>query len=160
IVNELWNAGISVDISYHDSLGLNDDWSVFKHDYTFAVVLKPRAHDSFVIKVRNLATKAESEVPRSALVALLQGSGKARKESVQYALTSPTEDFETASSVSARQEVIHIPMMSKKGGQRKGNVSMLLEKAASTVSVMNARSKIFVIELTAADLGKLSPAKK
>lgn len=57
IVNELWGAGISADLALLDINSMQDDLlTLWRYDYTFAVILKPKA-----IKVLNLVSKTEQE---------------------------------------------------------------------------------------------------
>jgi translation initiation factor 2-alpha kinase 4 len=81
IASEMWKSGISADIALTDDFS-TQEFSHYKYgndnsnlDYKYAIILKPKGSDSFIIKVKDLNSKAEVEgyhhlilVKRSVLV--------------------------------------------------------------------------------------------
>jgi translation initiation factor 2-alpha kinase 4 len=62
IVNELWSNGLSSELSFVTSTAeLDAQMADWRSEYMYAIILKPKGHDSFALKVRNLFTKTEVE---------------------------------------------------------------------------------------------------
>lgn len=67
--NDLWDAGISVDLSPHEITSSQDEFlTQCRFDYLFAVIIKLKGTESFVIKLRTLSTRQEYDVTRGELV--------------------------------------------------------------------------------------------
>ena len=160
IANDLWAAGLSVDISFHTTILNMEDLHSFRHTYSFAVILKSKGNDSYIIKVLNLNTKTETEAVRSAIVPTLQSlvntGGKLKKDGSELDLLSPTiGSLQTLGT--AKHEFNIIPVPTKKGYKKakatEGVISSIAEKE---VSVVFQKSSIFAVDLTYSDLLNLS----
>ncbi|KAJ3276953.1 hypothetical protein HDV01_000005 [Terramyces sp. JEL0728] len=142
IASDLWNAGISADLSQHHIQSTQDEiFTVWKNDYTFAIIIKPKGSDSHVIKLRNLSSKQETEVPRSSLIYHL-GSMQDVKRS-----ESEPDLFHNKHTVTI------IPFTRKKDFQKyKTNSSVILEKSITTTSSLYQHSPIIAVELPFGDI--------
>ncbi|KAJ3319109.1 hypothetical protein HDV06_006668 [Boothiomyces sp. JEL0866] len=142
IANDLWAAGISADLSQQHIQSTQDEiFTAWKNDYTFAIIIKPKGSDSHVIKLRNLNSKQETEVPRSSLIYHLKSTQDVKRSE------SESDLFNTKHTVTI------IPFTRKKDVQKyKTNSSVISEKSIATTSSLYQNSPIIAVELQFSDI--------
>lgn len=114
-------------------------------DYTFAIIIKPKGSDSHIIKLRDLSSKQETEVPRSSLIYHLKSTQDVKRSE------SESDLFHNKHSVTI------IPFTRKKDVQKyKTNSSVISEKSISTTSNLYQNSPIIAVELQCSDIISLS----
>ncbi len=167
IALDLWTSGINVDISYHVPLTNIEDILKYRHDYSSAIVLKPKGTDSFTIKVRNLLNKTEVEVQRSGIISLVQSLLQKQFPKSSSAHQSFENDVEAINSpiliANNSLKPIDILFVQSGIGKKRGKVGkpaetqnwILSEKANTSSHQQYQRSKMLVVDLCWNDICRL-----
>ena len=153
LASQMWSSGVSCDISYHPSMTNYEALDHYKNEYQNAVILKPKGHDSFTIKVRNFVTKSENEVDKSSLLFLIQGTHPSRSQINLFGNLDDHSGVDIHETLT--HEVVAIPNPGKK---KKGmGINQLhFDKAKVAVQSTFLNSKVFIVEIMYADLLVLS----
>jgi translation initiation factor 2-alpha kinase 4 len=153
LASQMWSMGVSCDFSFHPSMTNYEALDQYKNLYQNAVILKPKGHDSYTLKVRNFVTKSESEVSKSSLLFLIQGAHPSRSHISLFG--NLEADHSAIENENTHHEIIAIPNPGKK---KKGmGINQLhFDKATAAVQSLFVHSAVFIVEITHVDLLKLS----